>query len=267
MINLGYKNVVAGYSEGTSSWNIYGALVFISILNGVSYNVFTWSQGYTQWSSSPLLLITLFVIVKGLLRETDYRPHWAVLLLWAGSLLVPSSTFSWFALFLVSLLAICSGTRKALHILTALLAFSEVCDSIVFKVVSSPVLEFEAHLVLFILQMWMPSAYAADNIIFINQDYALSVSSGCSALLSLSVVLLAWASVYFAVNQTLPRLFLVVAVAVAFFGLNTARILVMSIDPTWYTFAHDGYGKQLFDVLVLCLVLLAAFSGGKRCQQ
>lgn len=260
-------NRVSASVQGQGSYSkIYACLVAISILNGLSYELFTWMSAEHDWTLSPAFFLIAVVVLYGLTRERVNPINSIWLGVWGLALLVPSSTVSWLALCAMALMAAFSNQKKDLHILIVLLSLSELCKAFVFKLVSLPVLEFETALVTLLIQPIIAGVYAVDNLIVIPSGYYLSMSYGCSALLNLSFILITWASVHYVVHQKLPDFLGTLTVSVVFFLLNTARILVMSMDYDWYVFAHDGDGKPLFDGLVMLLLLSPIFLGMKPCR-
>lgn len=241
----------------------YLALVVFLILNGWSYDFFTWASADYDWSTSPAHLFILLVIVRGLLKErfVAFSP-WVAALCFT-LLLIPSSTLSWLALCILAMQMALANPKKDLHLLIGLFALSELCEAVLFKLISQSVLEAETQAVTRLIQFYSESAYSIDNMIILPESHALSMSTGCSALLNVSFIAIVWSSAYLFVNDRLPKLLPLLGLVLVFFLLNSVRIFFMALDPSWYEFVHDGFGKQLFDGLIVLLLITPFITRGK----
>ncbi|MBB1489090.1 hypothetical protein [Oceanospirillum sediminis] len=239
----------------TASFTLYFFLILITIANGFAYQVTTWINTGYEWEPPITLAFTIAAIFIGLKKEKFLIIHYSVLFAWTATLLIPSSTMSWLGLLFVELALIIFYNKRDIHIIIAIFALSEICRAAIFKMVSHPILNFESWIVTLFIRLVEKDASVSGNIIDISEGYSLSLSSGCSALLNFSPIILAWISSYYIANHRLPAVSIALLFFLTFFLLNTVRIMIMAIDPAWYSIIHNGYGAQIFSVTILLIIL------------
>lgn len=248
-------NNVVKIADSISSPVIYLVLILLTMANGLTYDLVVWLHMEDNLRLSPALLLTVAAIIISLRNTELPRVHPVLLTLWCIGVTFPSSTVSWAVLLFVAVYYFLNNKARNLHGLMFVLSLTQIMSSVLSKIVSYPILNFESWLIGLFVRYIAEGAYVVNNIIVVSDEHALSISVGCSALLNVPAVLLAWMSSCYIIRQDLPSVLGVFWVVIAFFFLNTARILIMAIDQSWYSLVHDGAGVQIFDILVMLLVL------------
>lgn len=233
----------------------YLFLVLLTIANGFGYDVVTWLHTDHNMTLSPVLLLTVIAIIIGLRTARPALFHPGLWTLWCLGVVFPSSTVSWGVLLFVAIFNMWRNTQRDIHVLIVILSLTQIVSAVLSKIISHPILGLESWLIGFFVGFIFDGVHVVDNIIVLSEEYALCLSVGCSAFINMSGVLLAWMSSYYIVRESIPRISKLLIIAIIFFVLNTSRIVIMTVDRSWYDLIHDGYGVQVFDALVVLLVL------------
>ena len=97
--------------------------------------------------------------------------------------------------------------------------------------------------------------------------HALIVLKGCSSFAQLYLVALAWliSSCWLLTGRHwLSQLPLLLLVSLFYIGANQLRLVLMSLDLRWYDWLHIGPWAQLYQWLIMLLVLTMLFMRGRH---
>jgi len=95
------------------------------------------------------------------------------------------------------------------------------------------------------------------NIIKASPTHNLIVILPCTSLSNIFLTIIAWTTV---MRSTYPRWhkqdFIILSfLAIFVFLSNTLRIALMGLSPESYEFFHEGYGKDMYDVLLITITI------------
>lgn len=228
-----------------------------TLLSGVGIGLVTWIIAI--WS-----LITLCrAEVSTSFTRTDGVLFTAVALM----LLVPSAMMAWFACATLALWGYYRTpgnpvVRSVLLIFTAMAVRSPV-TTLLLSTSAKTFLHIDTWLITAVLAPTSVEVLQVGNIIIGEDGHKLAVMTGCSSFTNISIGLLVW----FAISQaTAHRIssraaLAGCAVTVAIIAINTGRLGLMATSADLYLFFHDGYGKDLFELLLATTTLTLTFYG------
>ncbi|USP08033.1 hypothetical protein L1S45_12600 [Aeromonas dhakensis] len=156
--------------------------------------------------------------------------------------------------------------RAALHIVVAF-TLAVLWGQQLFALCSGPVLALDAWGVGQWLQLLGWETVQSGNRIERVGGHALIVLKGCSSFSQLYLVALAWlvSSCWLAPGRALHRqLPLLGLVLLLYIGSNQLRLVLMSLDLRWYGWLHTGTLAQLYQWLVLLLLMTLLFNRGRH---
>ncbi|MGS3184452.1 hypothetical protein ACB288_12035 [Aeromonas taiwanensis] len=156
--------------------------------------------------------------------------------------------------------------RAVLHIVVAF-TLAVLWGQQLFSLFSGPVLAIDAWGVGQWLQLLGWETVQSGNRIERVGGHALIVLKGCSSFSQLYLVALAWlvSSCWLAPGRALHRqLPLLGLVLLCYMGSNQLRLVLMSLDLRWYGWLHTGTLAQLYQWLVMLLVMTLLFMRGRH---
>jgi len=130
--------------------------------------------------------------------------------------------------------------------------------NLLFSLFSKQLLTFDAILTTQVLNLFHMSADRVGNIINTAGQHVVIILRVCSPFTNISLAMLGWVAVtrtLFPVWQKID-LWVGLLLAVTIIVSNTIRISIMAVGIDYYHFMHTGYGKDIYEMVVLVITLL-----------
>ena len=156
---------------------------------------------------------------------------------------------------------------RAAGIVLAALSVQELWGHILFDLITMPLLRAETAVVGTLMDAIRPGTGWHQNIVSGPNGFSIVIINSCSSFHNLSLALLCWVTISRMWHQTWrARDFVFGAViGVTMILFNVTRICLMSWNPAYYHYWHDGTGAEMFAVgaslAILMLSLYAARPG------
>lgn len=159
--------------------------------------------------------------------------------------------------------------QRAAGIVLAALAVQELWGHILFNLITMPLLRAETAVVGTLMEAIRPGTAWHDNAVSAPSGFSIIIINSCSSFHNLSLALLCWVTISRMWHQTWRRRDFVfgAAIGVTMILFNVTRICLMSWNPAFYHYWHDGLGADMFAVgasmTILLLSLYAARPEGQ----
>lgn len=231
-----------------------------------------WGMVWLNMGHFNLLVVLLIAIWWQIAMRVapTWRPHPLALTLFILLVMVPSASCK----ALATLLLLASLWRRGQRgderaVLQIVLAFTMAVlwGQQLFGLLSSPVLALDAWGVGQWLQLLGWEIRLDGNRIERLGGHALIVLKGCSSFSQLYLVLIAWliAGCWLAPARPLHRQWpLLLLACLLYVGANQLRLVLMSLDLRWYGLLHTGGWAQLYQWLIMLLVISMLFIRGRH---
>ncbi|WP_054544815.1 hypothetical protein [Aeromonas dhakensis] len=231
-----------------------------------------WAMVWLNTGHFNLLVVLLIAIWWQIASRVApaWQPGRAALLLFSLLLLIPSASCKALACLLLAASLWRRqqpwDERAALQIVVAF-TLAVLWGQQLFALCSGPVLALDAWGVGQWLQLLGWETVQSGNRIERVGGHALIVLKGCSSFSQLYLVALAWlvSSCWLAPGRALHRqLPLLGLVLLLYIGSNQLRLVLMSLDLRWYGWLHTGTLAQLYQWLMMLLLMTLLFRRGRH---
>lgn len=155
---------------------------------------------------------------------------------------------------------------RAAGIVLAALAVQELWGHILFNLITMPLLRAETAVVGMLMEAIRPGTAWHDNMVSAPSGFGIVIINSCSSFHNLSLALLCWVTISRMWHLTWRgRDFMFGAViGVTMILFNVTRICLMSWDPAFYHYWHDGLGAEIFAIGASMTILLLSLCGARR---
>lgn len=244
------------------------AILVGASLNGFAVHVADALQGERALTVllgvSPFDAITLAVAAALLAAQTDELPErlGPVEILTLVLIAIPSSAFSWLAVFLYSarLALKTTGSARAGAILFAGLGLTSLWASIGIRLAEAEITSLEALIVSNILMLFRGDVGLSGNLVGILDGHRIALLPACATAYLMPKAILATTALTrmhgpLHAQRALPWLALA---ALTLALLNWARLAAMSTSAENYEFLHGPFGANLFDLAQSAVLFFGA---------
>ena len=154
--------------------------------------------------------------------------------------------------------------RAAGIVLTAL-AVQELWGHILFNLITMPLLRAETAVVGTVMDMIRPGTAWHDNIVSGPNGFGVVIINSCSSFHNLSLALLCWVTIsrLFHLTWRTRDFAFGAAIGVTMILFNVTRICLMSWNPAFYHYWHDGLGAEIFAIGASMTILLLSLCGAR----
>lgn len=228
----------------------------ISALGGFGVSFVIWGSLY--WALSTVMRCPY---------EAPSRNDLLAALIASLGFVFPAATISWVIVGMTALYwqHAKAGDRQVSLALSVIVfaAFRDPLASLALKLFATPLLDGDALLTSFVMQVWDGQVARTGNLITGSDGHKLLILTGCTSYTNLSIALLAWFAMTRAFVGTIHRrqIWAGVSVAIAMVVINISRLALMGIGPKTYRFIHDGDGAIIVDLVMLFTTLLITARG------
>ena len=155
---------------------------------------------------------------------------------------------------------------RAAGIVLAALSVQELWGHILFNLITMPLLRAETAVVGMLMEAIRPGTAWHDNMVSAPSGFGIVIINSCSSFHNLSLALLCWVTISRMWHLTWRgRDFMFGAViGVTMILFNVTRICLMSWDPAFYHYWHDGLGAEIFAIGASMTILLLSLCGARR---
>jgi len=213
----------------------------------------------------PLITLALLVGLSGRRQHLPEAPLSGVL--FALAVLIPSSTICWLAvaLFALRLAAMAGGRMRVGLVLLAGVAGVALWQVFDERLLGSALTLPDAIVMTPLLGLLRAGVERSGNIVGVAGGHRIVVLAGCSTVQALPLVVLAAAVLGWLGRRDDWLSGLVLPAMVLFSLLNLGRLLLLGWSAESYHLTHGPLGQNLFDALVLLMLLgLAALRPARR---
>lgn len=158
--------------------------------------------------------------------------------------------------------------RSAACILMSL-ALAKFWGKLLLVLFAAPLVRFDTLATYLLARLFDGNVAIAANILTTEQGHELVIMRGCSSVSNISQALLAWIALPRLARPavTLGDLALAPLIAAVVVLLNTSRMGLMLVGPSWYVFLHDGPGATVFNGLTLLIIGALCYLRGQHVSQ
>lgn len=208
----------------------------------------------------PLAVLVAYLIVKKEASCLAKRKDVLIAIIALGLFIIPSSLLSAIVLSLYCFFYLWTATNTNQKAAWSILLFASLkipVLAILYKTVEFYIFNFDATLASHVSHAISGYGYAVGNLIYGQGEHMVIVIRACMALDNMYLTgLTAWALLRFWYPKwQITDWFYIGGLAIAVYLSNVIRIGLMALTPELYEIIHAGYGKQLYDIVLVLITL------------